>query len=470
MERFMPSTKFSHPMDMAFSKDGRLFVLDYGMNWFAQNEDATLSVIEYNPGNRKPVIMMAADKKAGAAPLAVTFSSAGTMDYDKDALKYAWNFGKGLPVSTKPNPKFTFTKPGEYNVVLTVTDAAGNKSSQSTIIKVGNAEPSLNIAVNGNKTFFFDNQKINYDVRVSDKEDGTLSKGIDPEDVVVNINYLEGYDKTMLEQGHKENMNFAAGKRLIDLSDCKACHSVDKKSIGPAYIDVAKKYRRGQTAINQLAEKVIKGGGGVWGEQAMAAHPQLSMADARDMVDYILSLNDTRKTSQPVSGAYETAAHKGKKEGAYIIQATYTDKGGKIIGPLTTTKSLALRSPKLKAVTYDESKGIAKFNVEQLGGEVAIASENDSYLAFKNIDLTGVKTIIVGAFSQEGRTVGGSLEIRLGSPTGTVIGNADIQEASMAPMKIKVNTAGEQNLYFVFKNPKAEGKPLFAINTIEFVD
>lgn len=470
MERFMPNTKFSHPIDMAFSKDGRLFVLDYGMNWFAQNEDATLSVIEFNPGNRKPVITMAADKKAGAAPLAVTFSSAGTMDYDKDALKYSWNFGKGLPVSTQPNPKFTFTKPGEYNVVLTVTDAAGNKSSQSTIIKVGNAEPSLNIAVNGNKTFFFDNQKINYDVRVSDKEDGTLSKGIDPEDVVVNINYLEGYDKTMLEQGHKENMNFAAGKRLIDLSDCKACHSVDKKSIGPAYIDVAKKYRRGQTAINQLAEKVIKGGGGVWGEQAMAAHPQLSMADARDMVDYILSLNDTRKTSQPVSGAYETAAHKGKKEGAYIIQATYTDKGGKIIGPLTTTKSLALRSPKLKAVTYDESKGIAKFNVEQLGGEVAIASENDSYLAFKNIDLTGVKTIIVGAFSQEGRTVGGSLEIRLGSPTGTVIGNADIQEASMAPMKIKVNTAGEQNLYFVFKNPKAEGKPLFAINTIEFVD
>ncbi|RYU96532.1 ThuA domain-containing protein [Emticicia agri] len=470
MERFMPSAKFAHPMDMAFSKDGRLFVLDYGMNWFAQNEDATLSVIEYNPGNRKPFVMMAADKKAGAAPLTVAFSSAGTLDYDKDAMKYSWNFGKGLPVSTQANPKFTFTKPGEYNVVLTVTDAAGNKSSQSTIVKVGNAVPTVNISVQGNKTFFFDKDKINYDVKVTDKEDGTLSKGIDPEDVVVNINYLEGYDKTMLEQGHKENMNFAAGKRLIDLSDCKACHAVDKKSIGPAYMDIAKKYRRGQTAINQLAEKVIKGGGGVWGEQAMAAHPQIPMSEARDMVDYILSLNDTRKASQPVTGAYEAAAHKGKKEGAYIIQATYTDKGGKVIGPLSTSQSLALRSPKIKAVTYDESKGVAKFNVEQLGGELAIASENDSYIAFKDIDLTGIKTIIIGAFSQQGTTVGGTMEVRLGSPTGTVIGTADVQEANMNPLKIKVDVAGVQNIYFVFKNPKAEGKPLFGVNTIEFVD
>ena len=470
MERFMPNTKFNHPMDMAFSKDGRLFVLDYGLNWFSQNEDATLSVIEYNPGNRKPVTALAVDKKAGAAPLAVAFSSAGTMDYDKDALKYAWNFGKGMAPSTLPNPKVTFTKPGEYDVVLTVTDAAGNKSSQTTKVKVGNAEPKVNIGLKGNKTFFFDDQKIAYDVKVVDKEDGTLTKGIDPADVVVNINYLEGYDKTMLEQGHKENVGFAAGKRLIDLSDCKACHAIDKKSIGPAYMDVAKKYRRGQTNINQLAEKVIKGGGGVWGEQAMAAHPQIPISEARDMVDYILSLNDTKKASQPVEGQYETTAHKGKKEGAYIIQATYTDKGGKVIGPLTTSQSLALRSPKIKANSFDESKSVSKFTVEQLGGEVVIATENDSYIAFKNIDLTGVKSIVVGAFSQQGTTMGGALEVRLGSPTGTVVGNLEVKEASLMPLKMKVNTAGEQDLYFVFKNPKAEGKPLFAINTIEFLD
>ncbi len=470
MERFMPSTKFAHPMDMAFSKDGRLFVLDYGMNWFTQNEDATLSVIEYNAGNRKPVVMAKADKKAGASPLTVAFSSAGTMDYDGDALKYSWNFGKGIPASTQQNPKVTFAKPGEYDVVLTVTDVAGNKANQTLKVKVGNAEPKVNIAVKSNKTFFFDDQNIDYEVSVADKEDGTTAKGIDAADVVVNINYLEGYDKTMIEQGHKENMNFAAGKRLIDLSDCKACHSVDKKSIGPAYIDVAKKYRRGQTAINQLAEKVIKGGGGVWGEQAMAAHPQVSLADARDMVDYILSLNDKKKASQPIKAAYETTAHKGKKDGAYIIQATYTDKGGKVIGPLTNTESVALRSPKVKAVTFDEAKATSKFNVEALGGEIVIATEDGAYFGFKNIDLTGVKGLTIGAFSQKGQSVGGKVEVRTGSPTGAVLAEAEVSESNMMPLKVSLNATGQQNLYFVFKNPKAEGKALFGISTIDFLN
>ena len=470
MERFMPNTKFAHPMDMAFSKDGRLFVLDYGMNWFTQNEDATLSVIEYNAGNRKPVVFAKADKKAGAAPLTIAFSSAGTMDYDKDALKYSWNFGKGLPANTQPNPKMTFAKAGEYNVVLTVSDVAGNKTMQNVKIKVGNAEPKVSIAVKSNKTFFFDDEKIDYEVNVSDKEDGTTAKGIDAGDVVVNINYLEGYDKTMIEQGHKENMNFAAGKRLIDLSDCKACHAVDKKSIGPAYIDVAKKYRRGQTAINQLAEKVIKGGGGVWGEQAMAAHPQVSLPDARDMVDYILSLNDTKKASQPTKGKYETSAHKGKKAGAYIIQATYTDKGGKVIGPLTSSESIALRSSKVKAATYDEAKGASKFNVEALGGEIVTTTETDSYIMFRNIDFTGVKTLVISAFSQKGQTVGGKIEVHTGSPTGASLGEVEIPEMSMAPLKLSVNVAGTQNVYLVFKNPKAEGKPLFGVSTIDFLN
>jgi cytochrome c len=411
-----------------------------------------------------------ADKKAGAAPLTVAFSSEGTMDYDNDALKFAWNFGKGMTINTQPNPKITFAKAGEYDVVLTVTDAAGNKTNQIVKVKVGNAEPKVNIAVKSNKTFFFDDQKIDYEVSVADKEDGTTAKGIDAADVVVNINYLEGYDKTMIEQGHKENMNFAAGKRLIDLSDCKACHAIDKKSIGPAYIDVAKKYRRGQTSINQLAEKVIKGGGGVWGEQAMAAHPQVSLSDARDMVDYILSLNDAKKASQPIKAAYETAAHKGKKDGAYIIQATYTDKGGKLIGPLTNTESVALRSSKVKAVSFDDSKSTAKFNVEALGGEIVIATEDGAYFGFKNIDLTGIKGLTIGAFSQKGQSVGGKFEVRSGSPNGALLAEAEVSESNIMPLKVSVNTTGQQNLYFVFKNPKSEGKPLFGVSSIDFLN
>jgi cytochrome c len=467
-EPFMPSTKFYHPMDMAFANDGSLYVLDYGMNWFAQNEEATLSRISFNAGNRKPVVKIAADKKAGALPLTIQFSSEGTMDYDKDALKYSWTFGKGK-VSNLPNPKITFTKAGEIEAILTVTDAVGNKSTASTTIKVGNAEPKVEIAVNGNKSFFFDDNKIDYEVKVSDKEDGTINKGIDPSDVVVSINYLEGYDKTMLEQGHKANESLSNGKRLIEGSDCKACHSIDKKSIGPAYKDVASKYKPTNQNFQYLTEKIIKGGGGVWGEQAMAAHPQISTSDARQMLEYILGLNDPKK-SQPAKAVYEATAHKGKKEGAYIVQASYSDKGASNVSSLNASQSLALRSPKVKASTFDESKGASKFNVEQLGGEIAIAAEDNSYFAFKNLDLTGIKNINVAAFSQKGQTAGAKMEVRLGSPTGTLIGEAEIPESSFAPKKMEVSSSGLQDIYFVFKNPKAEGKPLAGVSTIEFLD
>jgi cytochrome c len=82
-------------------------------------------------------------------------------------------------------------------------------------------------------------------VSVADKEDGSLaSKKIPEEEVVLTIDYLEGFDKTQLAQGHQANTGFETGRRMIELSDCKACHSIDKKSIGPAYREVAKKYAK----------------------------------------------------------------------------------------------------------------------------------------------------------------------------------------------------------------------------------
>jgi cytochrome c len=86
----------------------------------------------------------------------------------------------------------------------------------------------------------------------------------------------------------------------MDLSDCKACHAVEKKSIGPSYLDLGKKYKANAQTIDMLAKKIINGGGGVWGEQAMAAHPQISLGDAKEIVNYVLSLSDKKKTSKPV--------------------------------------------------------------------------------------------------------------------------------------------------------------------------
>ena len=80
------------------------------------------------------------------------------------------------------------------------------------------------------------------------------------------------------------------GEQLISSSDCLTCHKVDAKIVGPAYIDVAKKYPATDENIEMLASKIIAGGSGTWGEIPMAPHPAITKDDAKEMVKYILAL------------------------------------------------------------------------------------------------------------------------------------------------------------------------------------
>lgn len=85
-----------------------------------------------------------------------------------------------------------------------------------------------------------------------------------------------------------ESGDIAEGKTLVDGADCLSCHKIDSKLVGPAYQDVAKKYT--DADVDHLAQKVIDGGKGVWGDIPMTAHAGLSKDNAKKMVKYILSL------------------------------------------------------------------------------------------------------------------------------------------------------------------------------------
>ena len=80
-----------------------------------------------------------------------------------------------------------------------------------------------------------------------------------------------------------------AGEKLLKDKGCTACHANDKKVIGPAYKDVAKKYKGDAGAEAKLAEKVIKGGQGVWGPIPMPPN-KVTDAEAKTMVATILAL------------------------------------------------------------------------------------------------------------------------------------------------------------------------------------
>lgn len=82
------------------------------------------------------------------------------------------------------------------------------------------------------------------------------------------------------------------GEVLIAYSDCYTCHTRGKRSKGPAFEDIAKRYPVQQGYVDMLANRIIAGGSGAWGSPVMLPHPNLKFEDAKNMVYYILSLKE----------------------------------------------------------------------------------------------------------------------------------------------------------------------------------
>lgn len=80
-----------------------------------------------------------------------------------------------------------------------------------------------------------------------------------------------------------------ASPDLAQKKNCMACHQVDKKVVGPSYKDVAAKYAGQKDAADKLAQKIVKGGSGVWGAVPMPANPQVSEAEAKQLAAWVLS-------------------------------------------------------------------------------------------------------------------------------------------------------------------------------------
>ncbi|MCE7042373.1 ThuA domain-containing protein [Dyadobacter sp. CY312] len=490
MERFMPSYKFSNPMDMEFAENGDLYMLEYGTGWFSANDDARLVRIEYNAGNRKPQLLMTANKQGGAVPLDLKLSSKGTVDADGDVLKYSWKISSKngfQKLINTADANLALTKKGIYQATLTVNDGKGGISTQSMEITVGNEPPVLSLDMpKSNRSFYSANKPFNYDIKVTDKEDGSLGKGIDPERVAVNIDYLaEGYDKVAIAQGHRSadaSALFGTGKKLIEASDCKACHSVDKKSIGPSYRDVATKYKGESAALERLTKKVISGGGGVWGETAMAAHPQLSTADASEMVKYILNtVNEKPKEkSLPVVGSYNAKIPAGDKgKGVFIVRAAYEDAGAGGLPSLRSEKSFVLRNAKMDVHGFDAYDLINKMT--NSGMNLAIPGKSGAYMLLKDVDLNAVKELQIMAVAPKPmvNAIGGKVELRLGSLTGPILGESAFLEptekADFKPsiLTVPVKIPGKpddklHDVYVVFVNPKEQDGSLMVVMGTEF--
>ncbi|HMT75125.1 MAG TPA: cytochrome c class I [Chitinophagaceae bacterium] len=100
--------------------------------------------------------------------------------------------------------------------------------------------------------------------------------------------------KTDTKTDVTQNPDYQKGMAIVAKQEnlCLTCHKVEEKLVGPAYRDVANKYENNEENINKLAEKVTKGGKGVWGEVPMPENKVISLEDAKAAVKYVLMLRN----------------------------------------------------------------------------------------------------------------------------------------------------------------------------------
>lgn len=472
---FMPSEEFSNPMDMVFGPDGSLYVLEYGKKWFAQNLDARLNKIEFQSGNLAPIARFDQDKIVGSVPLTVKFTDYST-DIDQDKLTYAWYFDQNVVQSTDPSPSFTFNKAGNYQVKLVVTDSDGHSSESTTNIMAGNEPPKIVIRVDGNKNIY-SSGGAKYSVEVEDKEDGSLTQGIDPKSVQITLEYLpEGQDLTISAQGHQALLQQSqqyAGKLAMEGSDCFTCHAVAQKVAGPSLEEIAKKYD--QKDENYLADKILQGGSGVWGETPMAAHPQLKTADIKNMVNYILSLGKAppKVKSLATSGTLTFSKHAPENlKGIYVLMASYTDKGAAGQPALTTRETYIFKSPVFQAEDADEkSAGLNAFSQGDIG--VIVGTTHAQYLKFNDVNLDGIKQLRAKLWFYD-NSFGGQLMIYSDSVSSQPIAQIDVNktvkgiasEVYNLPVKPQ---SGTHDLIIFFQNKTKADQAVGLLDYIELI-
>ena len=470
MEPFMAGTKFNSLMDVEVGPDGKFYMLEYGSGWFAKNADAALSRIDYNGGNRAPKANISVSKLTGSIPFTVKVDASGSKDPDDDVLSYTWTFGNQTmkPITTNKS-SFTFTKPGEYSISVVVKDAKG-ASTKSQVIKVyaGNESPLVDVKVGTGNNFYFPGVPVPYAVNVTDKEDGSTAKGgIDNKSIYVKVDYLSGPDKAQVV-GHQVMSAIMEGRNLAASLDCKACHKEAEKSIGPAYNAVAEKYENDPKAKAYLTNKIIKGGGGVWGETAMAAHPDLKQEEADLIVDWVLSLNKKEVPSLPSKGEIVVTEKDMGPGNLMQITASYTDKGGFGIKPLSSVGTVTLRSA---LIAMANNSAAVRVDIRNwTTNRAAFLNGDDGWLEFNNINLDGINSIEFGYGISKQLDKGYVLSLHQDTPNGVKIGELKLENVA-GTMFAKSNVSlqnvkpGEHKLFMkIVRQDKAEVNRLAVIS------
>jgi cytochrome c len=172
-----------------------------------------------------------------------------------------------------------------------------------------------------------------------------------------------------------------------------------------------------------------------------------------------------------------------------VISASYTDKGNPVTGPLTGRKLIVLRNPKVQAESYTQSANVDRKHQDGSNQSWVGDIKDGSYIGFNDIDLTGIARLEFNVAAMPSR--GGRIEVHAGSPTGKLIGTANVEALTNANTASTTTTGstggggrrgpqwqvvtapitasvGPTDLFFVFRNDQVKDKNILIVDWMLF--
>jgi cytochrome c551/c552 len=343
-------------------------------------------------------------------------------------------------------------------------------------IVAGNEPPQVSLALTrGNRSFYFPGRTVAYRAAADDREDGArAARGVRVTAEYVPSGMTPAELAAARDLGPDASLRHARALAVIAGSDCRSCHTVEQRSAGPAFRQVARRYRGDSTAPDRLAQKIIAGGSGAWGAAAMPAHPGLTAAQAATLAQYVLSLADAGAGPRalPAAGTLATPPHTRRagagrtapERGSYVLRATYTDAGANGVPPIAASDAVLLRHPRLAPETAEFTAGTSFTQSRDPGFFV---NRSGAYVGFKAIDLTGVGAVAITAltrFYTWSHFKGATATVHLDAPDGPTVGapvtvvpdpSAGMVFDAPAEVVRVSGVSGVHDVYVVFTNPAA---------------
>ncbi len=262
---------FTHPMDLEMDKDGGLWLLEYGNEWWFNTKGRVLHLTPES-GNKAPKIEI---EKTGDK----TFKVKSATDPENDKVTVTWWLTTGADeIKLGTGSEATLTAEGT-EVRAVASDGKGNSSVARISLVKKEAVPQLTLEFNDKPKALGFGQEVGFKIK--------SSKAPDAKETVVRARYIPptGHDSG----GPAFDPEL---EKLVTSRLCLACHQVAVPSVGPNYVNVSLKYRDQADAAAYLKGKLKTGSTGVWGEVPMPPQIAVTETEAEQIVNAILHLSD----------------------------------------------------------------------------------------------------------------------------------------------------------------------------------